>query len=454
MRPGVQRRLFVFPVFILYLRFFRHCSVLYNRKLTCMNKALLCGLACMLLSPDIFSRCNNVSLAGPRSEYAFLNSLYFIGADTATTGVIVSNNDTLSGATWLLKHYAATNPHLVKTKGVYDIYTFENGLANTSGTVRLGGSLNQATTITGASNSLSLGTGSSALYGLTVVTENLAVIEPSSTSTEWMPLVARGANGLETRMGGSYIEARHTSDGSPSNLNFNSNVYFAGNVEFSGAVTSTWNSNLKLTTNSGGYNVWSERNFGIGISTPSAPLHVIGRPRFVTGNEAQGKVWTSDANGNGEWLTPTSGSVNWTVSGNNISNTNAGLVIIGGTVNPQPLDANIRLAVKGNICAQKLTVTNSGWADYVFAPTYKLRDLKKLKIFIQKNQHLPEMPSAAEVQNNGISLGDNQVALLKKVEELTLYLIKEHEEIERLKKTNNLLQQESNQIKKMLKARR
>jgi hypothetical protein len=145
-----------------------------------------------------------------------------------------------------------------------------------------------------------------------------------------------------------------------------------------------------------------------------------------------GKVLTSDANGVASWQPATggSGSSSWFTTGNNIYNANAGLVIIGSLSNPMPSDTSLKLAVKGNIYAKKLKVTQSGWADYVFAPAYKLRPLKEVENFIQTNQHLPEMPSAAEVDKNGIDVGDNQVLLLKKVEELTLYAIEQNKKQE------------------------
>lgn len=83
-----------------------------------------------------------------------------------------------------------------------------------------------------------------------------------------------------------------------------------------------------------------------------------------------------------------------------------------------------KLSVNGNIKAKKIIVSQLGWSDYVFNETYKLRSLSSLESFIKENKHLPEVPSAKEVEENGISVGDNQALLLKKIEELTLYIIK------------------------------
>lgn len=95
-----------------------------------------------------------------------------------------------------------------------------------------------------------------------------------------------------------------------------------------------------------------------------------------------------------------------------------------GTTNPQA-----KLAVNGDIFSKKIKVTQTGWSDYVFHPTYKLPSLKEVEEYIKRYQHLPEIPSATEVQNNGLDLGDNQAALLKKIEELTLYIIDQDKKI-------------------------
>jgi len=93
-----------------------------------------------------------------------------------------------------------------------------------------------------------------------------------------------------------------------------------------------------------------------------------------------------------------------------------------------------KFSVNGNIKAQKLIVTQTGWSDYVFNKDYKLKSLQNLEAYINQNKHLPEIPTAKEVEGKGISVGDNQVLLLKKIEELTLYLIDQNKRIEMLEK--------------------
>jgi hypothetical protein len=90
------------------------------------------------------------------------------------------------------------------------------------------------------------------------------------------------------------------------------------------------------------------------------------------------------------------------------------------------------LAVNGNIKTRKVKVTQTDWADYVFDSSYQLTPLHAVEKFIQQNKHLPEVPSAAAIKKDGIDLGDNQAVLLKKIEELTLYIIEQDKRIKKL----------------------
>ncbi|WP_413667272.1 hypothetical protein ACEN9X_22555 [Mucilaginibacter sp. Mucisp86] len=94
-------------------------------------------------------------------------------------------------------------------------------------------------------------------------------------------------------------------------------------------------------------------------------------------------------------------------------------------------------AVGGNAIAEGMTVKLQGtWPDYVFKKDYKLPGLNYLKQYIIQNQHFPEMPSAEDVEKDGINVGEMNKLLLKKVEELTLYLIDLKAEV---KEKNDLL---------------
>ncbi len=99
------------------------------------------------------------------------------------------------------------------------------------------------------------------------------------------------------------------------------------------------------------------------------------------------------------------------------------------------LPGTFKLAVEGKIGAREVNVTTtSPWPDFVFKSDYPLLSLRETKQFIQANGHLPNVPTASEVEANGIDLGAMNALLLQKVEELTLHLIQLKEENEQIKK--------------------
>lgn len=91
-----------------------------------------------------------------------------------------------------------------------------------------------------------------------------------------------------------------------------------------------------------------------------------------------------------------------------------------------------KLSVKGKIRAEEIKVYNT-WADYVFAKDYELKPLSEVEEYINSNGHLPNVPSAKEVQENGLKLGEMSQIQQEKIEELTLYLIEQNKQIEELK---------------------
>ncbi|MFT4073836.1 MAG: tail fiber protein [Dysgonamonadaceae bacterium] len=90
-----------------------------------------------------------------------------------------------------------------------------------------------------------------------------------------------------------------------------------------------------------------------------------------------------------------------------------------GTTNPDQ-----KLTVNGKIHAQEIIVDlNVPAADYVFSKDYSLMPLHQVETFVKENSHLPEIPSASELKEKGLSVGEMQNKLLQKIEELTLYVI-------------------------------
>jgi hypothetical protein len=123
-------------------------------------------------------------------------------------------------------------------------------------------------------------------------------------------------------------------------------------------------------------------------------------------------------------------------------------VLIGNMFDANNIALNIgdhKLVVNGSALFTKAVVRlTSTWPDFVFEPTYNLPTLSQVEAYITKNKHLEGVPSAAEVKEKGIDLGDNQTILLKKVEELTLYMIELNKKVEVLAKENEELKKKVN----------
>ncbi len=99
--------------------------------------------------------------------------------------------------------------------------------------------------------------------------------------------------------------------------------------------------------------------------------------------------------------------------------------LMGGYVGIGIKTPQYLLDVAGIIRAKEIIVTVNGFPDFVFQKNYTLPKLQDIDIFIQSNGHLPNIPSAKEVEKNGLSMADLQIKLLQKVEELTLYAIEQ-----------------------------
>lgn len=105
------------------------------------------------------------------------------------------------------------------------------------------------------------------------------------------------------------------------------------------------------------------------------------------------------------------------------------------------------LTVNGHIHAKEVRVYTEAGADYVFDENYDLLKLNKLEKFVAKNKHLPDIPPEKEMVNDGLHLGEMNIKLLKKVEELTLYVIDMNNRLENLSDENRQLQRKINKLK-------
>ena len=116
----------------------------------------------------------------------------------------------------------------------------------------------------------------------------------------------------------------------------------------------------------------------------------------------------------------------------NYGNTNTDDVF---RVNSYDDDRNLLLLENnGLLRARRIKIDQQPWSDHVFDVDYELMPLDELQYFIQTNGHLPEVPTTEEVQENGVDLAETNALLLKKIEELTLYLLEQKEETEELRR--------------------
>ncbi len=135
-------------------------------------------------------------------------------------------------------------------------------------------------------------------------------------------------------------------------------------------------------------------------------------------------------------------SVNWN---RGLTMHTSGIVGIG--TNPI---SGYMLAVNGGIACKNdmmITLTGITWPDYVFARNYRLKPLLALEQEIDSLGHLPEMPSAEQVENEGLSVTAVTTTVVKKVEELTLYTIDQQKQLDELKKQTELLQKQNEELK-------
>ena len=216
-------------------------------------------------------------------------------------------------------------------------------------------------------------------------------------------------------------------------------------------------------------NILNDGKIGVGTSAPKSLLHVNNGHMRITGNNSLGgPMLLFGSNGqaidNGQWgieYVPSSkgnpGLNFWkpwptTGAGNNFlflsDNGNVGIhtdnptarftvngnVLIGdpGTIT---LPAGYKLYVETGVLTEKVKVaiaSTANWADFVFEENYVLPKLSEVASFIKENKHLPDVPSATDVVEKGVNLGEMDAVLLQKVEELTLYILQQQEAIDKL----------------------
>ena len=211
--------------------------------------------------------------------------------------------------------------------------------------------------------------------------------------------------------------------------------------------------------NIGNWIYGSSGNIGIGAASPGNKLEITHGTsgnsglRFTnlnassTAATSSGKVLSVNSNGD-VVLEQAPVSSQWGTSAldaNTIQNLNTGGVIIGtGVVN---LSTGYKLYVTDGIITEKLKIRlKASWPDYVFNSDYPLKPLNEIEQYIKQHKHLPDMQPAEQVKKEGIEVGETNALLLKKIEELTLYMINADKQIKQLQEEVKQIKRKNNRL--------
>ena len=115
------------------------------------------------------------------------------------------------------------------------------------------------------------------------------------------------------------------------------------------------------------------------------------------------------------------------------------------------ISPNGNASLQGKFEAKELKVTLTPTADFVFAEDYSLPKLEDVEKHIKERKHLPEIASANQMEKEGVNVGEFQIKLLQKIEELTLYTIEQNKQLKKLQDNNQKMMLEVAKLKKQNK---
>lgn len=404
---------------------------------------------------------SNVAAGGNNNGYGYISSVYWGGADnsplalnpkggpvgfglnsginwsaTAKDAVAIRANSTAANNSLMGKlvfaHPGTYNANSSFIAGVYDKSAFYQGAGMVFHTI-------SGSDIAGLDGieRMRISSDGNVGIGTSNPTEKLSVqagtghaVDMSLRNFEGNPLLTFAIDGTAMSHVNSYYGVTFNSQHSPFySFNLAGNEFFR--IDGSGRV-------------------------GIGtVGTPQATLHLVGGVQAQSGPSVIYDKGTADkqfylsfyGNGNSQGFIGQPANVaNRLDLGTGSANIT--MTLLDGNVGIGTLTPQSKLAVNGTVCATKVRVSPTGcWADYVFDKGYKLRSLAEVEQYINQHHHLPEVPAAAEVEKNGLDVGDNQATLLKKIEELTLYVIEQNKKLESQ-------QQQIDQLKKEVSSKK
>jgi len=207
--------------------------------------------------------------------------------------------------------------------------------------------------------------------------------------------------------------SKRIKDGFVSTIRFND----LGSIDLLVGPTGLAGSTIDFTTMKG-LHIGQNGNVGIGTFAPSAKLMV-------------------EAGNNAGLVVTTLHDVNYGYGIRSIVNLNLSKAF--AVYNNQAQEESFVVLGNGNVYATRVRVTETPFPDYVFETDYKLLSLNELESYITTNKHLPNMPTAQQVETEGADLGEINRVLVEKVEELTLYILELNKRMEQLEVDNKLL---------------
>jgi hypothetical protein len=250
------------------------------------------------------------------------------------------------------------------------------------------------------------------------------------------------------------VQYFHINTNIPFGSNFANNV--APQIHITGYMYGNLNRALKLTLGwyywDGRFH-WTQYRCDLGYHNPS-------RIRLGTYNDGgttkvrieianDGIFWSSylfSAQDHCEWSYPHYYE-NWTyhVGEMPVGTSNITTVSEYGHINIGRANSPATLTVAGLIIAREIKVDINAGADFVFESDYNLRSLEEVEQFIIENRHLPNIAPAVEMVQNGVNMGEFQIQLLQKIEELTLYVIEQDKRAKSLEQKIEALERQINE---------
>ncbi len=344
------------------------------------------------------------------SDQLVIKSSGFVGIGTNNPGYTfeVEKAEAANNTEYLL---GAFN-HSGNSGGVYIGYV-GNGTAAREGRVRSGGNIDlalgttlykQAIVISNASGNVGIGTSNLEISGTGVAD----LVVGSANSSQGIVINAKSTNdGVLSFASDGVLSSRFIYNNPTGTLNFHKpgvgNILSLDNNELKLVTSISLDGSLGDLVSLFGDRIGQANMYGFGIESNGGTLY----NKAVSG-------------------------YNWYLNTNADQGASAMMKLTSS-----------ELVVDGKIRSEEVKVEVINAPDYVFATDYELRTLHETKQYISENRHLPEIPSALEMEKNGVELGDMSMKLLKKIEELTLYQI---ELLEKLELQNKRIEELENKL--------